>query len=216
MGAIGETQLPQCVERVSSPPICIHWAARHRCVRAIENLTVFVRNGARDKFTDEGDIPFVSASRSMRPWPTTPRREARCHRSTQSVRGLQHRANGFRIFGQRCRKARGIEERVIGVGRPTIRRYVSTIGRAHRAAGVVDPTATEAVKLALKEMGRSVPARQKQARGLVWKEISTFLEFEPRGLRDIRDRALVTVAYDTMCRRKELVNLRVSTGSGMR
>ena len=91
----------------------------------------------------------------------------------------------------------------------TIRRYVSTIGRAHRAANVTDPTATEAVKLALKEMGRSVPARQRQARGLVWKEIEEFLQFEPRNLRDIRDRALVAVAYDTMCRREELVNLRI-------
>ena len=37
----------------------------------------------------------------------------------------------------------------------TIRRYVSTVGRAHRASNVPDPTATEAVKLALKEMNRS-------------------------------------------------------------
>jgi len=91
----------------------------------------------------------------------------------------------------------------------TIRRYVSTIGRAHRAANVADPTATEVVKLALKEMGRSVSARQKQARGLVWAEIELFLSVEPRGLRDIRDRALVAVAYDTMCRREELVSLRI-------
>jgi integrase len=91
----------------------------------------------------------------------------------------------------------------------TIRRYVSTIGRAHRAANVVDPTTSEAVKLALKEMSRSVPARQTQARGLTWAEIAVFLEFQPRGLRDIRDRALVAVAYDTMCRREELVNLRI-------
>jgi integrase len=31
----------------------------------------------------------------------------------------------------------------------------------------------------------------------------------PRNLRDIRDRALVVVAYDTMCRREELVSLLV-------
>ena len=91
----------------------------------------------------------------------------------------------------------------------TIRRCVSTIGRAHRAANLADPTATEAVKLGLKAMSRSVPARQRQARGLVWKEIEIFLGFEPRNLRDIRDRALVTVAYDTMCRREELVSLRI-------
>jgi integrase len=91
----------------------------------------------------------------------------------------------------------------------TVRRYVSTIGRAHRASGVLDPTGSEEVKLALKEMGRNVPARQKQARGLVWAEIEVFLSIEPRGLRDIRDRALACVAYDTMCRREELVSLLV-------
>jgi integrase len=91
----------------------------------------------------------------------------------------------------------------------TIRRYVSTIGRAHRASGVLDPTASEEVKLALKEMGRKSPARQKQARGLTWAEIELFLSVEPRNLRDIRDRALVAVAYDTMCRREELVSLLV-------
>jgi integrase len=91
----------------------------------------------------------------------------------------------------------------------TIRRYVSTIGRAHRASGLADPTVSEDVRLALKEMGRNVPARQKQARGLTWAQIEVFLSIEPRNLRDIRDRALVAVAYDTLCRREELVSLRV-------
>jgi integrase len=63
--------------------------------------------------------------------------------------------------------------------------------------------------LALKEMGRNSTARQKQARGLVWAEIEVFLSIEPRNLRDTRDRALVAVAYDTMCRREELVSLLV-------
>jgi integrase/recombinase XerD len=58
-------------------------------------------------------------------------------------------------------------------------------------------------------MGRKAPARQKQARGLTWAEIELFLSVNPRNLRDIRDRALVAVAYDTMCRREELVSLLV-------
>lgn len=91
----------------------------------------------------------------------------------------------------------------------TVRRYVATIGRAHRAAGVADPTVSEEVKLSLKEMSRQLPARQRQARGIVWKEIEEFLRFETRNLRDVRDRALVAVAYDTMCRREELVSLRI-------
>jgi integrase len=91
----------------------------------------------------------------------------------------------------------------------TVRRYVSTIGRAHRASGMADPTASEDVKLALKEMGRNSTARQKQARGLTWAEIELFLSVSPGNLGDIRDRALVAVAYDTMCRREELVSLLV-------
>jgi integrase len=84
---------------------------------------------------------------------------------------------------------------------------VATIARAHHAAAVPDPTTSEPVKLALKEMGPIVPARRKQARGLVWEEIARFREFAPRSLREHRDRALVAVAYDTMCRREELVSL---------
>jgi integrase len=73
----------------------------------------------------------------------------------------------------------------------------------------LDPTTSEEVRLALKEMGRNSTARQKQARGLTWAEIEAFLSIEPRNLRDIRDRALVAVAYDSMCRREELVSLLV-------
>src|SRR5258708_10215068 len=94
-------------------------------------------------------------------------------------------------------------------GKPRSLHATSPIGRAHRASGVVDPTASEEVQLALKEMGRNSTARQRQARGLTWAEIEVFLSVEPCNLRDIRDRALVAVAYDTMCRREELVSLLV-------
>jgi integrase len=129
----------------------------------------------------------------------------------------------WEIFGKFCRTfrvealpathktVRDFVFECLSVGKKpaTIRRYVSTIGRAHRASGVLDPTASEEVKLALKEMGRKSPARQKQARGLTWVEIELFLSVKPRNLRDIRDRALVCLAYDSMCRREELVNLRI-------
>jgi len=51
-----------------------------------------------------------------------------------------------------------------------------------------------------------VPGRQKQARGLVWAEIETFLSIEPRNLRDVRTGRWWPVAY--VCRREELVLLR--------
>ena len=102
-------------------------------------------------------------------------------------------------------------EHCIGVGkRPaTIRRYLATIARAHLAAGLTSPCASEPVRLALKEMGQKTSARQRQARPLGWAEIERFLKTAGKGLRADRERALLCVASDTMARRSELVALDV-------
>jgi integrase len=89
----------------------------------------------------------------------------------------------------------------------TIRRYLATIARAHRAADLLSPCASESVRLAQKEMSRAQPARQRQARPLGWAEIKAFLETAGKGIRADRERALLCVAYDTMARRSELVSL---------
>jgi integrase len=91
----------------------------------------------------------------------------------------------------------------------TIRRYLATITRAHLAAELLSPCASEPVRLALKELARIRPARQKQARPLGWAEIKQFLETAGKGIRADRERALLCVAYDTMGRRSELVALDV-------
>jgi len=87
----------------------------------------------------------------------------------------------------------------------TIRRYVATIARAHIAARLLSPCASEPVRLALKEMGRLTSSRQRQALGLGWAEIKEFIGTAGEGLRADRERALLCVAYDTMARRSELV-----------
>ena len=89
----------------------------------------------------------------------------------------------------------------------TIRRYLATIARAHRAADLLSPCASEPVRLALKVMNRVHPARQRQARPLGWAEIEQFLETAGKGIRADRERALLCVAYDTMARRSELIAL---------
>src|SRR5580658_9896199 len=91
----------------------------------------------------------------------------------------------------------------------TIRRYLATIARAHFAAELLSPCASEPVRLALKEMSRAQPARQRQARPLGWAEIKKFLETAGKGIRADRERALLCVAYDTMARRSELIALDV-------
>src|SRR5271168_1672396 len=87
----------------------------------------------------------------------------------------------------------------------TVRRYIATIGRAHVGAGLLNPCSGEAVRLALKKMGRETSARQTQARALGWKEIKEFIGSAGQGLRADRERAMLCVAYETLARRGELV-----------
>jgi integrase len=91
----------------------------------------------------------------------------------------------------------------------TVRRHIATIGRAHIGAGLLNPCSSEAVRLALKKMGRETSARQTQARALGWKEIKEFIGSAGQGLRADRERAMLCVAYETLARRGELVALEV-------
>jgi site-specific recombinase XerD len=97
----------------------------------------------------------------------------------------------------------------------TVRRYIATIGRAHIGAGLLNPCSGEAVRLALKKMGRETSARQAQARALGWKEIKEFIETAGKGLRADRERALLCVAYETLARRSELVALETMSSGRM-
>jgi integrase len=91
----------------------------------------------------------------------------------------------------------------------TVKRYVATIARVHIAAGLLNPCSSEAVRLGLKKMGRETSARQDQAHPLGWKEIKEFIESAGESLRADRERALLCVAYETLARRGELVELEV-------
>jgi integrase len=57
-------------------------------------------------------------------------------------------------------------------------------------------------------MARGSSARPRQARALTWGELEPFTRLTELTPRYLRDRALVCVAYDTLCRREELVRLR--------
>lgn len=89
----------------------------------------------------------------------------------------------------------------------TIRRYVSSISTLHRAAMHPNPAEALEVRLALKRMHRQRGRAQAQASPLTRNLVDRLLAIGGTKLRDVRNRALLAVAYDTLCRRSELVML---------
>ena len=89
----------------------------------------------------------------------------------------------------------------------TIGRNIAAIARAHRLLGYGDPTKDETVRLALRRMHREKGRRQKQALGMTAVIRDALLAAAGDSLMGLRDRLLVSVAYDTMRRSAELVAL---------
>lgn len=92
----------------------------------------------------------------------------------------------------------------------TLRRRLAAIRKIHRLMHHPNPCADEEVIVALRRLIRQKRRRPNQAQGLTYDILQRMLTAIPgSGLKATRDRALVTLAYDLMCRRSELVALQV-------
>jgi site-specific recombinase XerD len=91
----------------------------------------------------------------------------------------------------------------------TISRRRAAISRVHRLLKLANPAPDEDVHLAARTIYRQKGRRQDQVLGLTVPLKKKIVEACPDDLRGLRDRALISMGYDTLCRRSELVQLRV-------
>ena len=90
----------------------------------------------------------------------------------------------------------------------TVRRRLYGIRKAHRLLNLPDPTLHEDVNLSLRKARRMKPNRPKQAKGLTREYLDKFLAAQPDTPWGIRNRAILSLGYDLLARRSELVALR--------
>jgi integrase/recombinase XerD len=97
----------------------------------------------------------------------------------------------------------------------TIGRRVAGIARVHRLFGYPNPASSDIVALAVRRMHRTRGRRQRQAAGLTADLKAMLLAAADNDLLGLRDKALIAVGYDTLCRRSELVALRAEDVSSI-
>jgi site-specific recombinase XerD len=90
----------------------------------------------------------------------------------------------------------------------TLRRRLAGIRKVHRLLRLGNPVDDEDVAISMRRALRTKPRRQKQALGLTRTLRDQLVSACPDTLQGKRDRALIAVGYDTLCRRSELVSLR--------
>ena len=91
----------------------------------------------------------------------------------------------------------------------SIRRSIAGIASIHKLNRFGDPTKDPDVMLEMRRMHRKLGRASSQALGVTADILEKMLNATEGDIKGIRDRALLLVAYDTLCRRSELVSLRV-------
>ncbi len=98
-----------------------------------------------------------------------------------------------------------------GRKRATIEHYLATLTVVHRLALLPSPMDSMEARLMWRGLRREhLTARQRQAKGLTLADIDLILSSLDMAIpRDVRDAALISVAFETMFRRSELIVLRI-------
>lgn len=91
----------------------------------------------------------------------------------------------------------------------SIRRVMAGVATIHKLNRFEDPTKDPDVLLEMRRMHRKLGRYSKQALGITSDILEKMIEASEAGNRGSRDRALLLLAYDSLCRRSELVDLHI-------
>lgn len=105
--------------------------------------------------------------------------------------------------------ARFVDEEAPAKSIATVKRRISAIQFAHRMADLPSPIGHSEVHLAVRRAGRAKRRRPNQALGLTAELLRKIVDACPVTLAGLRDAALFSLGYDTLCRSSELVAMRV-------
>ena len=92
----------------------------------------------------------------------------------------------------------------------TIRRRISSLRRVNTLLGYQDQTQTEEIYLAIRRLKREKLSEQRQAVGINQPLLIKMIATQPETLAGVRNRALLSLGYDFLARRSELVALQNS------
>ena len=96
----------------------------------------------------------------------------------------------------------------------TVRRRLYAIRKVHRLLRLPDPTYDEDINLSLRRVRRAKFARPKQAKGMTKDLLDRFIASEPDSPWGLRNRAMLSLGYELLSRRSELVALRTADIEG--
>lgn len=89
-------------------------------------------------------------------------------------------------------------------------RRLYAIRKVHRLLRLPDPTWDEEINITLRRVRRSRPNRPRQAKGLTREMLERCVAVQPNTPWGLRNRAMISLGYDLLTRRSELVALRCS------
>lgn len=102
-----------------------------------------------------------------------------------------------------------IDARIETLAPVSVRHRLVAISKLHALAGLPSPTKSEIVVLAMRRARRSKPARPNQALGITAERRDELMAVCSDDLSGLRDKVVLAVGFDSLCRRAELVALRV-------